>query len=280
MSIVTWHGSSMPAHRWRAAGSRRAFPDRAFAFSADGVWRAPLYSRSVTSLDFSDPVWLRLGFINDLRYNWYTQYPDVHRADRARDPLSGFKRWHLAMPWYEMFRVPAAFVGGDLCWRGTIMWEGEGERFVPLTGNDCRAINSADVNRRIFGVAIKPDTLSMQLNPPPGVSLLNFRRGSVVLAAAFGLIATLVRFKARRTILPFVLIGLAVVIIVADDASFFGGLRPLDGGDDGLYYDSVGRGILQKLLAGDFYGALEGGEKVFYYSGPGLRYFRALEHIF
>src|SRR5262245_4326944 len=131
--------------------------------------------------------------------------------------------------------VLLAILAVVICWRGTIMWEGEGERFVPLTGNDGRAINSADVNRRIFGVAIKPDTLSMQLNPPPGVSLLNFGRGIVVLEQSFGLIATLVRFKARHTILPFVLIGLAVVIIVADDASFFGGLRPLDGGYDGLY---------------------------------------------
>jgi hypothetical protein len=32
-------------------------------------------------------------------------------------------------------------------------------------------------------------------------------------------------------------------------------------------------------LAGDIWNALEGGEKVFYYGGPGLRYFRALEHV-
>jgi hypothetical protein len=46
-----------------------------------------------------------------------------------------------------------------------------------------------------------------------------------------------------------------------------------------LFYDGVGRAILQNFLAGDVYGALEGGEKVFYYGGPGLRYFRALEHV-
>ncbi len=68
-------------------------------------------------------------------------------------------------------------------------------------------------------------------------------------------------------------------MILIDDASFLGGVRPFDGGDDGLFYDGVGRIILQKLLAGDIWGALEGGEKVFYYGGPGLRYFRALEHI-
>ena len=260
---------------WQQAG----VPDRAFAFSADSVWRAPVYSRSVSAFDFSDPVWLRLGFINEHRYNWYTQYPDVHRADRERGALMGLKRWHLAMPWYEMIRVPAALIGGELCWSGTIMWEGEGERFTPLSGKTCRTIESADANRRIFGIAVRPDTLSMQLKPPLSVSLLNFGRGLVLLAAVFGLVATLVRLNARRTILPFVLIGLSVFIIAADDASFLGGVRPFDGGDDGLYYDGVGRVILQKLLAGNFYGALEGGEKVFYYGGPGLRYFRAVEHI-
>ena len=62
----------------------RRFPDPAFAFSADGIFHKPPLSRSVTALDFSDPVWLRLGFINEVRYNWYTAAPDVHRADRDR----------------------------------------------------------------------------------------------------------------------------------------------------------------------------------------------------
>ena len=86
-------------------------------------------------------------------------------------------------------------------------------------------------------------------------------------------------FRLRQLLLPVVLIGLALLVIAIDDASFLGGVRPFDGGDDGLFYDGVGRVILQKLLAGDVSGFLEGGEKVFYYGGPGLRYFRALEHI-
>jgi hypothetical protein len=261
---------------WRQTG----WPDRPFAFSADGVWRTPAYSRSVTALDFSDPVWLRLGFINEHRYGWYTQHPDVHRADRERGALMGLKRWHLAMPWYEMIRLPPAFVGGELCWSGTVLWEGEGERFAPFTGKTCRTIEPADANRRVFGIGVTPDTLSMQLKPPLRVSLQNFARGLVTLAVVFGLIAMLVRLNLRRTILPSVLIALSVFVIAVDDVSFLGGVRPFDGGDDGIYYDGVGRVILQKLLAGDFYGALEGGEKVFYYGGPGMRYFRAIEHIF
>ena len=258
---------------------QRSHPAHAFAFSADGIWHRSDLSRSVTTIDFTDPVWLRLGFINHLRYNWITKAPDLHRVDRDRKFYMGLHRWHLAMPWFEMIRLPAAFVGGELCWRGELMWEGGGERFSSSPREGCRTIKPADAGRRIFGIAIKPDTLAMRLTPPWRVLLLQIARLGLMVAAIVGLIVLLVRDQPRRTIVPFILIGLAMIVIAIDDVSFLGGVRPFDGGDDGLFYDGVGHAILQKLLAGDIYGALEGGEKVFYYGGPGLRYFRAIEHV-
>jgi hypothetical protein len=260
---------------WRNGG----FPDRAFAFSADGIFHPSDMSRAVTAIDFSDPVWLGLGFVNDRRYNWYTTAPDVHRADQDRRIWMGLHRWHLAMPWFEMIRLPGSYVGGELCWRGDVMWEGADEHFSLWRGDGCRTIEPADAGRRIVGVAIKPDSLAMRLTPPWRIWLLQTLGGALTLAAAFGLIAVLVRFKPRRLILPAILIGLSLLVIAVADASFIGGLRPMEGGDDGLFYDGVGRVILQKFLAGDIFGVLEGGEKVFYYGGPGLRYFRALEHV-
>ena len=260
---------------WQDTG----FPDRAYAFSADGIWHKAEASRSVTALDFSDPVWLRLGFTNEFRYNWYTAAPDVHRADRDRRFWMGLNRWHLAMPWYEMIRLPAAFAGGQLCWRGELMWEGAIARFTRWPGEGCRTIEAADAGRRVFGIAIKPDTLAMRISPPWSVWLQQLAVEALALAAIIAVIFIVVGVRPKRTILPFVLIGLAVLVIVIDDASFLGGVRPFDGGDDGLFYDGVARVILQKLLAGDVWGFLQGGENVFYYGGPGLRYFRALEHI-
>ena len=259
---------------WQSQGR----PDSAFAFSADGIWRSPAYSRAVRALDFSDPVWLRLGFVNELRYNW-TGETDVRRAQRDRRFWMGWNRWHFTMPWFEVISLPAAYVGGELCWRGEVMWEGENQHFAPLAGDACRNITSADADKRIFGVGIRPDTLAMQLTPPGSMRLRNFARGILLLAAVAGLIGVLVHVRPRRMLVPAIVIGLSALVIAVDDASFLGGLRPFDGGDDGLFYDGVGRVILQKFLAGDFFGALEGGEKVFYYGGPGLRYFRALEHI-
>ena len=257
----------------------QGLPDKPFAFSADGIFHKSPLSRSVTELDFSDAVWLRLGFINENRYNWYTAAPDVHRADRDRRFWMGLNRWHLAMPWYEAISLPAAFVGGELCWRGDMMWEGEGGHFSRWSGDGCRAIEPADAGRRIFGIAIKPDTLAMYVSPPWTVRVKTIAAAALSGIAILTLLGVLVRFRARHLLLPAIVILLAFLLIAIDDASFLGGVRPFDGGDDGLFYDGVGRIILQKLLAGDVWGFLEGGENVFYYGGPGLRYFRALEHI-
>ena len=254
-------------------------PDRLYAFSADGIWHKSAASRAVTSLDYSDPVWLRLGFINERHYNWYTAAPDVHRADRDRRFWAGLQRWHLAMPWFEMVRLPESYVGGELCWRGEVMWEGADEHFTRWPDGGCRAVEPADAGRRVFGIAIKPDTLAMRFTPPWPVRIYIIAADALGAIAVLAIVGLLVRFRIRRILLPAALILLALSVIAIDDGSILGGLRPFDGGDDGLFYDGVGRQILQQLLAGNVYEALRGGESVFYYGGPGLRYFRALEHI-
>ena len=254
-------------------------PDRLYAFSADGIWHMSDASRAVTALDFSDPVWLRLGFINQLRYDWFSAAPDVHRADRDRRFWTGFKRWHLAMPWFEMVRLPAAFVGGQLCWRGEIMWEGAAEHFTRWPGGGCRTIESSDAGRRVFGIAIAPDMLAMEVKPPWTVWIRNLAVDSLAGIGVLALLWLLIGVRARHLLLPAIVIALAVAVIAIDDASFLGGVRPFDGGDDGLFYDSVGRQILQHVLSGDWYEAFRGGESVFWYGGPGLRYARALEHV-
>ena len=259
---------------WRNGG----WPDRTFAFSADGIFHKSDLSRSVTALDFADPVWLRLSFINDMRYNWYP-VSDIQRASRDRRFWMGAHRWRLTMPWFEMIRLPAAYVDGQLCWRGDVMWEGGEDRFALWRGDGCRAIEPADAGRRVVGIGIVPEQLAMRLEPPLPVRLLLIAQGLLGLAGVAGLVLLLVRFEPRRAILPLLLVGLSALVIAIDDASFLGGIRPFDGGDDGLFYEGVAQQILQKLLAGDVWGFFEGGEKVFYYGGPGLRYLRALEHI-
>ena len=64
----------------------------------------------MSSLDFSNPIWLSLGFANENRYNW-TGDSDVRRAQRDRRFWMGWDRWHFTMPWFEIVSLPAAYVG-------------------------------------------------------------------------------------------------------------------------------------------------------------------------
>ncbi|MGN6572837.1 MAG: hypothetical protein ACTHLO_15625, partial [Pseudolabrys sp.] len=256
-------------------------PDRLYAFSADGIFDSAGASRGVTGIDFSEPLWLRLGFTNDVRYNWGTDAPDVHRGDRDRRFWAGLWRWHTAMPYFVMYRFPPDYVGSRLCWSGDVLWEGPDGRYQALShaGMDCRVITGGDVGRQIFGVGIDTKALAMTLHAPAGVTA-RLVIGAVLRAiAVLAVLILLVRVRWRAVAPVFALAVLAVAVIAIDDASFLGGWRPMDGGDDGLFYTGVGREILEQLLAGHIGEALRGGEGVFYYGGPALRYLRALEMV-
>jgi hypothetical protein len=256
---------------------RSEAPSRAYAFSADAIHDGAVYSRRVTGLDFSDPVWLRLGAINE-GYNWSGGNELQRNKREPRWKL--LHPWRLDMPYFVMVRMPSAFSGSQLCWQGLLLWERDAGRFESLRSKerDCRTVEAADTGRMIFGVAIS-GPLRMHLEPPWAVRLHGLTEAGLAFVAALAVLLLLVRLRPRPMALPMTLTGLALLVVFLQDASFIGGWRPFDGGDDGLVYESMGRAIAQKLLAGDLMGALEGGEKVFYYGGPGLRYLRAFERL-
>src|SRR5262245_41007920 len=260
---------------WRG----QAFPDRAFAFSADGIFDRAAYSRRVTGIDFSGPVRLRLGFINELGYNWNSRASDVVRARRDRSSLAFLHQWTLAMPWFVLYRFPADFVGSGLCWRGEVLWERADGTFDTIAHADmqCRALTADDIGRDIFGVAIAHD-LAMRLVPTWHVRLRQLVEPGLAFLGVATVLALLTRVRGRRVVLPFALIAVTLVVAMFNDASFLGGVRPFDSGDDGLVYDGYARMMLRQLVAGDVAGALQGVEPVFYFT-PGLRYLRAAEHL-
>lgn len=262
---------------WRAGGE----PESAFAFSADGIFDKGEFSRRVADIDFTDPVWLRLGFINELRYNWSGETSDVKRLRRDGRFWMGLNRWHLLMPYFVMYRFPPAFAGSQLCWQGDVIWEERTERFTLLSNAAwaCRTIERSDVGLRVFGLGIRPGSLAMTLDPPVVLRAWQITAGALKLFVFAAIVGLLVRWRRGATVLPFLLIGCCLFVIAVDDASFIGGWRPLDAGDDGLFYEGTARDIVRNLLSGHFVEALRGGENVFYYGGPGLRYLKALERF-
>jgi hypothetical protein len=262
---------------WRG----EAFPQEPYAFSSDGIYDHAALSRRVTGIGFTDPVWLRLGFINEQGYNWNSRVSDVDRASRDGRFWAFLHRWRLEMPWFVMYRFPADFVGSSLCWRGEVLWEGAGERFdlVSHASMQCRMLASQDVGRRIFGVAIKQEPpLSMRLAPSIRIRFAQLVEPGLSLLAVAAVLGLLVSGRVRCSVLAFAFIAVTLVVILLNDASFIGGLRPFDAGDDGLVYDGFARLMLRQVVGGDIAGAFEGGEKVFYFT-PGMRYLRVFEHM-
>jgi hypothetical protein len=137
-------------------------PKRVYAFSFDGIYDKPAHSRRVSGIDFSDAEWQRLGFVNEVAYNWYSETSDVKRGQRRRGLQALLHPWHITMPHFVMFNFPAAFVGSQLCWRGTVLWEGAGAGFTALPQAEfaCRTLAHGDVDKRVFGVAIAPNARS------------------------------------------------------------------------------------------------------------------------
>lgn len=259
-------------------------PDRTaqadgFGFSADAVFDRPAYSRRVTVINFSDPAYLRLGFINERIYGWPDDWSDIKRFERDRRSLHLFDRYRLTFPLFVVYRFPSDFVGSTLCWRGTVLWEGRDGRFETLSAMDrqCRVIDPGDVGRRIFGISIKRDVrLSMKLEPNAGVLFRHAIDTALGIVGAMGIIFLLVRIDLRRIRLPAILVGLGIAAAMLVDPQFIGGFRPFDSGDDGLVYEGYGREIVRAVLSGDIIAALRGIEPVYYFT-PGLRYVRALE---
>jgi hypothetical protein len=252
-----------------------------YAFAADGALDRPAYSRRVTAIDFDNPVWLRLGFINDPSVNFIGRAGELERAWRDRRSLAIFGRWRLLLPWFVMYRFPAEFTAGRLCWRGEALWEGTNEQFARLDHNDwgCRDLTSDDIGRRIFGVAIERDAgLAMSLDPPFGVKAKRALNAGASVIGVIGILLLLARWRPRRAVLPLLLIGGALAVIVLIDATFIGGFRPLDAGDDGLTFSGLARQMLHDLIHGNITGVVQGGESVFFFA-PGMRYFRAIEYL-
>ena len=262
---------------WGAGGLK----EQTFAFAADGLLERPAYSRRVTGIDFDNPIWLRLGFVNDLSLNLIGRGGELERVRRDRRSLAIFSRWRVLLPYFVTYRFPADFTGGRLCWRGEVLWEGAEEQFERLDNKDwrCRVLQADDIGRRIFGVSIGPDAdLAMSLTAPWRVKARRALDAATAAAGGIALLLLLVRWQPRRAVLPLLLIGCALLVVVLTDATFIGGFRPLDAGDDGLTFSGLARQMLHDLVGGNIAGVLQGGENVFFFA-PGMRYLRMVEYL-
>lgn len=259
---------------------RNGVPSRLFAFASDGAFDGHTYSRRVGGIDFSSVIWLRLGVLNDLSLNFTGKDGDVERLWRDKRSLAIFARWQNKLPFFLMYRFSPAFAGSDLCWRGSVLWEAGG-RFDLIEHRDwaCRTLQADDSTRRIFAFAIGPNAdLAMTLKANGAVTAWRALDAATTTLGVIAILMLLARWHPARARLPLLLMTPALIVIAIVDATFIGGHRPLDGGDDGLIFSGFARQMLEHLVHGDIMGALRGVEAVFFFT-PGFRYFRMAEYL-
>ncbi len=255
------------------------FTDHAFASSSDALWQDPKYSRIVDTINFRTQDEARIGAINLSQYNFYPARTKLkHRqppkfATDARIDRS-------AMPYFVMAEINADLVGGRICSKGDVLWEGAKEEFS-LAHSDtsiCRPLRDVDVGKRIFALAItRGQPLEFAVVPPLHLRLLLWAKQALRIFGVLAVLGLLVSFDSfRQLLLPFAAAVSTIVTVMIIRPSFLFGFYTEEGGNDGLVHESFGYHIARAVHEGDWTGALRGGEDVFYYM-PGLRYFRALE---
>ncbi len=275
----------LPLACWRSTKGRPTGPrfERAYAFSADGLWSDAKYSRQVTSVDFQNIAQLRAGFVNDAYYRWYT--------DRSEIPRS----W---LPYVVRYDVPESYRGSELCWTGLLMLQdGRGLHDKSGESSQCMTLALDAGPVVIYGLAIKAGDLALRITPP--LRIRAWVTGLKAARIAATLLVLLILFKARVIPLALALMGVIASLVLIDrydpeqhvfaypfgdsrdveafavSAPSFQTYRLLPPDLDGFQFSSFGRSILWDTAHGYFREALVGTEAIFYYM-PGMRYLEAL----
>ena len=252
-------------------------PDEVFAFSAEGLWRGPKYSRVVDRIGFDGLADFRGGFVNDLGYSWRSKAgePDRH-----------------TMPFFVMYVLSERLTGGRLCWRGHVLWEGAGGDFEALAHAEfaCRAIGDADSGRRVFGVSILLEApLAMSLDLPGPYRAASLAALALRLVGVLGVVllcltlptgraAMPVKFRRQAILLVWSLAIMGAYVLTRRHDFIFAGNPPIKNLLDGLFFSEYARSILVGLVNGDVMEMLRGGQDVFV-KMPFLPYIRALGHV-
>lgn len=268
--------------RWWQYGAftePRHFTEHAFASSSDALWQNPKYSRVVDTIDFRSQDEARIGAINLSQYNFYpARTKPKFRTPPSFETDSRIDR--SAMPYFVMAELNANLVGGKVCWKGDVLWEGAKEEFSPAQSDTsiCRPLQEMDIGKRIFALAItRGQPLEFAVFPPWQLRLLFWAKQAIRMFGVLAVVGLLVSFDSfRQLLLPLAAALSTIITTTIMCPTFLYGFHTEQGGNDGLKHQSFGYHIARAVREGDWTDALRGGESVYYYM-PGLRYFRALE---
>jgi hypothetical protein len=179
------------------------FVDHAFSPSSDALWQRPKYSRTVDAVDFNSQEKARIGAINRRVYNFFQ--PSTKKGRQAPLGFANTARIDRdAMPFFVTVELNGALSGGEICWRGQALVEGDGGKYslVDHAHRACRSITEQDIGKRVFALAIARDKpLSFAVYPNLQHRLAVWARNAARAIATLVVLIALVRIDGVGQIL-------------------------------------------------------------------------------
>ncbi|MEA1938856.1 MAG: hypothetical protein U9N14_07180 [Pseudomonadota bacterium] len=258
-----------PPHLWcnpKIRGCWQAYgkPDSLFAWSSESFWRKALYSRVAHAFFYRDLGSLKASFVNEKKWNWYAWSSDLSRQE---------------MPWYVMLEWSKHSQGGQFCSQG-VVFEQRGNQLQRLPEKQCQIVSADWQSQGVRHWAVAPSSYDLALSYQPAfpqqILLLFMQLFSMAMA---GLCIAFSQRPNWRRLVPAVLTTGAAAAVIWWIRPYFWDTMPIfQGGNDGLTHSGYGNVIAENLFRGDWRGALQGFESVYFFM-PGLRYLRAVERL-
>ncbi len=259
MAKNEWDNLKQPFDSYPANTEKTENP---WAFSADAFFDNPQMSRTIKSLNFKDRYSLRIGTLNNAKYNYFGS--DLGSAG-AYYPL------------IFSFFLPNTMASEKLCWTGKLYIE-DNERWREyFTQNKkCMTLDKEQWGKDKY---LKIYAFDFNKNIPLSITTKYYREILIyILSILNAIIILLLLTKLNREDLTLIALSvISILLYMADQhyrggyPSSFSGLPYMGRGNDGLTHYSYAREMVESLSHHDIIGWLRGNENIFYMM-PGMRY--------
>ena len=259
MAKNEWDSLKQPFDSYPANTEKTENP---WAFSADAFFDNPQMSRTIKSLNFKDRYSLRIGTLNNAKYNYF-----------GSDLGSSGAYYPLIFSFF----LPNTMASEKLCWTGKLYIE-DNERWREyFTQNKkCMTLDKEQWGKDKY---LKIYAFDFNKNIPLSITTKNYRQILIyILSILNAIIILLLLTKLNREDLTLIALSvISILLYMADQhyrgghPSSFSGLPYMGRGNDGLTHYSYAREMVESLSHHDIIGWLRGNENIFYMM-PGMRY--------
>ena len=259
MAKNEWDNLKQPFDSYPANTEKTENP---WAFSADAFFDNPQMSRTIKSLNFKDRYSLRIGTLNNAKYNYF-----------GSDLGSSGAYYPLIFSFF----LPNTMASEKLCWTGKLYIE-DNERWREyFTQNKkCMTLDKEQWGKDKY---LKIYAFDFNKNIPLSITTKNYREILIyILSILNAIIILLLLTKLNREDLTLIALSvISILLYMADQhyrgghPSSFSGLPYMGRGNDGLTHYSYAREMVEALSHHDIIGWLRGNENIFYMM-PGMRY--------